>query len=191
MVNFRPNSISFNHVHGERCVPRSIAAWVVSERLARKTCRGAELHRDRRSERALISCMLAYVGPLASGDAPAVRTILRRLNVERIVVIPDGPKAWRFESNVDLAGLLGQDGGSRGPPKPPALGSAPAEPWRSSSWRCVHGEPRGVRCGQHPRSKVAPVFGLGHQGQPPVAACRAGSVLGARESRNGSDEATD
>jgi hypothetical protein len=62
---------------------------------------------------------LAYVGPLASGDAPAVRTILRRLNVERITVIPDGPKGWRFESNVDLAGLLGQDGNSGGPPNLP------------------------------------------------------------------------
>ena len=61
---------------------------------------------------------LAYVGPLASGDAPAVRTILRRLNVERIVVIPDGPKGWRFESNVDLAGLLGQNGDPGGPQAP-------------------------------------------------------------------------
>jgi len=30
-------------------------------------------------------------------------------------------------------------GGLEGPPKPPALGSAPAQPWRSSILRCVLG----------------------------------------------------
>ena len=100
-----------------------------AEGLKVKLVEAPEFNPDRA---ALRRAGLAYVGPLASGHAPAVRTILRRLNVERIVVIPDGPKGWRFESNVDLAGLLGQDGDFGGPPQPPALGDAPAPPRRPS-----------------------------------------------------------
>ena len=35
-------------------------------------------------------------------------------------------------------------GGLEGPPKPPALGRAPAEPWRSSNWRGVLGASTGA-----------------------------------------------
>jgi len=68
----------------------------------------AELHRAR----------LAYIGHLADGDAPSVRTVLRRFRIERVVVVPDGD-SWRFEGPADLAGLLGSGySGDRGERRP-------------------------------------------------------------------------
>lgn len=48
-----------------------------------------------------------HIGPLADGDVPAVRAILRRLAIERVVVVSDGPSGWRFDGTASLAGLLG------------------------------------------------------------------------------------
>jgi len=45
---------------------------------------------------------LAYFGSLADGTPAAVGAILRRLKVERIVVIPKGDRTWRFEGTADL-----------------------------------------------------------------------------------------
>jgi hypothetical protein len=78
-----------------------------------------------------------YIGPLASGDASAVRAILRRLRIERVVAVPDG-EGWRLDGGADLAGLIcGGNGDSGAPPDfspPGALGAsslkieAPAKP---------------------------------------------------------------
>src|SRR6516162_5012318 len=43
-----------------------------------------------------------------------------------------------------------QMGGLEGPPKPPALGDAPAEPWRPSGLVCGSGVPSGPGSGARP-----------------------------------------
>ena len=46
---------------------------------------------------------LKYHGPVANEYDPAgVRSALRRLGVDTIVVIPDGPDAWTFTGFADL-----------------------------------------------------------------------------------------
>jgi len=52
---------------------------------------------------------------------------------------------WRrviTPENVICPSVVPTDVTSRWPPIPPALGYAPAEPWRASIWRCGFGGPR-------------------------------------------------
>src|SRR6266481_2661929 len=59
-------------------------------------------------------------------------------------------------------------GGLEGPPKPPALGRAPAEPWRASTAQCDPGGPDGPpKLGNHeaPAAEARDVrAGGGHHG---------------------------
>src|SRR6266446_1766280 len=50
-----------------------------------------------------------YIGPLASGDAPAVRAILRRLRIERVGAVSDGEgwRRWRGFGWSDESNRLG------------------------------------------------------------------------------------
>jgi len=51
--------------------------------------------------------MLAPYGPLVVlgiGDPTTIRQILRKCGIDRVVVTPDGPGAWRFEGQADFSG---------------------------------------------------------------------------------------
>ena len=62
----------------------------------------------------------APIGPLTTGSVQEVRAILRRLQIERVTVIPQGDGTWRFEGTANLAGLFsGQGRDSGAPPDTP------------------------------------------------------------------------
>ena len=84
-------------------------------------------------DRDAMATSLQPLGPLCAlgvGDPVAIRQILRKCGITAIVVTPDG-NGWRFEGQADFRVLYTQ-GLMRGPPYPPTLGRAPAEPWRAS-----------------------------------------------------------
>jgi len=72
--------------------------------------------------------MLAPYGPLVGlgvGDPTTIRQILRKCGIDRIVVTPDGPDAWRFEGQADFSGVLSR--AREGPPMPPERSERPGE----------------------------------------------------------------
>jgi len=78
----------------------------------------------------------APFGPLVGlglGDPATIRQVLRKIGVDSLVITPEGD-GWRFSGPADFTGLV-HGRVKAGPPKPPALGNAPAKPWRSSILR--------------------------------------------------------
>jgi len=84
--------------------------------------------------RDLLADSLKPLGPLCAlgaGDPIAIRQMLRKIGVTSIVVTPD-KNGWKFEGQADFKGAV-HPRTPEGPPKPPALGDAPAKPWRPSA----------------------------------------------------------
>jgi hypothetical protein len=76
-------------------------------------------------------------GPLAGlglGDPATIRQVLRKIGVDRLVITPDGD-GWRFAGPADFTRLV-HGRVKAGPPKPPTLGDAPAQPGRPSISLC-------------------------------------------------------
>ena len=43
---------------------------------------------------------------LGEQDPAMVRSILRKLGIDRLVVTPVGPRSWKFEGKADFQGIL-------------------------------------------------------------------------------------
>ena len=72
-------------------------------------------------DRQEFAASLQPYGPLVGlgvGDPVTIRSILKKCGIDRIIVTPDGPDAWRFEGQADFSGTLHRrtcGGGRRGP----------------------------------------------------------------------------
>ena len=60
-------------------------------------------------DRKALAEMMQPYGPLVGlgvGDPARIRAILKKCGIDRIIVTPEGPGAWRFEGQADFSGVV-------------------------------------------------------------------------------------